>query len=180
MPFTIIIKSIDDIQRFRQKITGLKIQLFQFQSTTIRNLANIIVVDKIHKNMRDAGFDEKIIEGTFLDNIELRGRRKIRLFFRSEYFSETGFDVALAREEGTERHFIEPLSIGSPFIDKPEALHGGKNWPFFSKGHFVDGMLALFIVSQTVKQMAAPLQDEFNRQQSIWYEKNLEGIAVAS
>lgn len=172
MPFVIQLRTIDDIKRFRQKITGLKIQLFQFQSTTIRNFANNIIVDKIHQNMRAAGFDEKIIDGTFLDNIELVGRRKVRLFFRSEYFSETGFDVALAREEGTERHFIKPKNV--------KALHGGSKWPFFSKGHWVDGMLALFIVSQTVKQMTPFLQDEFNRQQNIWYEKNLEGIAVAS
>lgn len=117
--------------------------------------------------MREAAFDEKIIEGTYLDNIELLGRTKARLFFRSEYYSETGFDVALAREEGTERHFIKP--------DKKKALHGGAEWPFFSKGHWVDGMLALFIVSQTVTQMTPILQDEFNRQQNIWYEKKLGG-----
>jgi len=180
MPFTILLRTIDDIKRFRTKITGLKIQLFTFQATTLRKFAEIIILDKIHQNMRSAGFSEKIIEGTILDNIELVGRTKARLFFRSEYFAETGFDVALAREEGTERHFIEPLSLISPFIDKPEALHGGSKWPFFSKGHFVDGMVALFIVSQTVKQMTAPLQDEFNRQQEEWFEKNLGGIAIAS
>ena len=176
MGFTIIIKSIDDIKRFRIKITGLKLQLFAFQSTTLRKFANIIIVAKIHQNMKDAGFSEKIIEGTLLDNIELVGRNKARLFFRSEYFSETGFDVALAREEGTDRHFIKPKDPENG----PKSLHGGDKWPFFSKGHFVDGILALFIVSQTVKLMTAPLQDEYNRQLNMWYEKTLEGIAVAS
>ncbi len=172
MVFTIKLRTINDIKRFRQKITGLKIQLFQFQSTIIREYANNIITDKIHKNMRDAGFDEKIIEGTYLDNIELLGRKKVRLFFRSEYFSDTGFDVALAREEGTKRHFIGPK--------EKDALHGGSQWPFFSKGHWVDGILALFIVHNTVEQMTIPLQDEFNRQQDIWYKNNLEGIANAS
>lgn len=176
MPFTILLKTIEDIKRFRQKITGLKIQLFTFQAFTIRKFANIIIVDKIHQNMRDAGFSEKIIEGTFLDNIELLGRKKVRLFFRSEYFSETGFDVALGREEGTDRHFIKPKDP----VNGPKALHGGAKWPFFSKGHFVDGILALFIVSETVKRMTEPLQDEYNRQLNIWYKQNLEGIAVAS
>lgn len=172
MTFTILLRTIDDIKRFRTKITGLKIQLFTFQSTTLRKFAEIIILDRIHQNMRSAGFSEKIIEGTILDNIELIGRTKARLFFRSEYFTKTGFDVALAREEGTERHFIEPKNV--------KALHGGAKWPYFSKGHWVDGMVALFIVSQTVKQMTAPLQDEFNRQQEEWYQKNLGGIAVAS
>ncbi len=126
MPFTIQLRTIDDIKRFRQRITGLKIQLFQFQSTTVRNLGNLIIVDKIHQNMRESGFDEKIINGTFLDNIELVGRNKVRLFFRSEYFSETGFDVALAREEGTKRHFIKPKNV--------KALHGSTEWHFFQRG----------------------------------------------
>lgn len=173
MGFTIIIKSIDDIKRFRQKITGLKLQLFAFQSTTLRKFANIIITDKIHRDMRDAGFSEKIIEGTLLDNIELVGRNKARLFFRSEYFSSTGFDVALAREEGTEKHEI----VAGPGKVLPIPTSGGL---IFRKSANPDGILALFIVSKTVKQRTEPLQDEYNRQLNMWFEKNLEGIAVAS
>lgn len=173
MPFTILLRTIEDIKRFRQKITGLKIQLFTFQSFTIRKFANIIIVDKIHQNMRDAGFSEKIIEGTFLDNIELLGRTKVRLFFRSEYFTDTGFDVALAREEGTDDHDV----IAGPGKVLPIPTSNGI---IFRKSAHPDGILALFIVSNTVKQMTAPLQDEYNRQQDIWYRKNLEGIAIAS
>jgi len=80
MPFTIVLRTIDDIKRFRTKITGLKIQLFTFQATTLRKFAEIIILDKIHENMRSAGFSEKIIEGTILDNIELIGRTKARDF----------------------------------------------------------------------------------------------------
>lgn len=173
MSFTILLRTIEDIKRFRQKITGLKIQLFTFQSTTIRKLANIIIVDKIHQNMRAAGFSEKIIEGTFLDNIELLGRKKVRLFFRSEYFTDTGFDVALAREEGTDDHDV----IAGPGKVLPIPTSNGI---IFRKSAHPDGILALFIVSNTVKQMTAPLQDEFNRQQDIWYKQNLGDIAIAS
>ena len=101
MPFTILLRTIDDIKRFRTKITGLKIQLFIFQAFTLRKFAELIILDTIHQNMRSAGFSQNIIDGTILDNIELIGRTKVRLFFRSEYFTQTGFDVALAREEGT-------------------------------------------------------------------------------
>lgn len=173
MPFTILLRTIEDIKRFRQKITGLKIQLFTFQSSTIRKFANIIITDRIHQNMRDAGFSEKIIEGTFLDNIELLGRTKVRLFFRSIYFTETGFDVALAREEGTDDHDV----IAGPGKVLPIPTSDGI---IFRKSAHPDGILALFIVSNTVKQMTAPLQDEYNRQQDIWYKKNLGGIAIAS
>jgi len=173
MPFTILLKTIEDIKRFRQKIIGLKIQLFTFQSTTLRNFANIIITDKIQQNMRDAGFSEKIIEGTFLDNIELIGTKKARLFFRSVYFAETGFDVALAREEGTDKHEV----VAGPGKVLPIPTSSGI---IFRKSANPDGILALFIVANTVKQMTAPLQDEYNRQLDIWYQKNLEGIAIAS
>jgi len=173
MGFTIVLRTIEDIKRFRTKITSFKIQLLQFQSVTLRNLANIIIVDKIHQNMRDAGFSEKIIDGTFLDNIELRGRTKVRLFFRSEYFSETGFDVALAREEGTEDHDVIAGEGKVLPIPTSEGI-------IFRKRAHPDGILALFIVLTTVMQMTDPLQDEYNRQLNMWYQQNLEGIAVAS
>lgn len=173
MPFTIVLRTIKDIKRFRTKITSFKIQLFVFQSTTLRKFANIIIVEKIHQNMRDAGFSEKIIAGTFLDNIELMGRTKARLFFRSEYFSETGFDVALAREEGTDDHDIVAGKGKVLPIPTSDGL-------IFRKSAHPDGILALFIVSQTIKQRKEPLQDEYNRQLDIWYRQNLGDIAVAS
>ena len=173
MSFTIQLYTIEDIKKFRTKIMGLKIQLFQFQSATLRKFADIIITEKIHQNMRDAGFSEKIIEGTYLDNIEIKGTKKVRLFFRSIYFSETGFDVALGREEGTDDHDVIagegkvlPIPTSSGII--------------FRKSAHPDGILALYIVRNTVKQMKEPLQDEYNRQQDMWYKKNLEGIAVAS
>jgi hypothetical protein len=179
MTFQVQLKTVEDIKRFQTKIISLKIQLFEFQATTLRVLANEIIVERIHEKMRSEGFSEKIIDGTILDNIELIGRKKARLYFRSEYFSKTNFDVALAREEGTDRHFIEPKSAPE-FKKKPKALHGGSKWPYFSKGHEVDGIPSLEIVSSTVREMTESLQDEFNRQQNIWISKNLEGIAVAS
>lgn len=167
MAFTIVLRTINDIKRFRLKITSFKMQLFVFQSTTLRKFANIIIVEKIHQNMRAAGFSEKIIDGTFLDNIEIVGKTKARLFFISEYFSETGFDVALAREEGTKRHFVKPT--------KAKALHGGDKWPHFSKGHWVDGILPLHIIKNTIKEMREPFQDSYNRELNEWQSKNLRG-----
>ncbi len=173
MPFTILLRTIDDIKRFRTKITGLKIQLITFQATTLRKLANNIILDKIQANMRSAEFSEKIINGTILDNIELIGRTKARLFFRSEYFAKTGFDVALAREEGTDKHKV----VAGPGKTLPIPTSDGL---IFRKSAEPEGILALFIVSNTVKQMTIPLQEEYSKQQEEWYQKNLEGIAVAS
>jgi len=171
MKFVIKLRTIEDIKRFRTKIIGINMQLFAFQAFTVRKFATIIILDKIHREMRSAGFSEKIIKGTFIDNIELIGRKKARIFFRSEYFSATGFDVALAREEGTDDHDV----IAGPGKVLPIPTSDGL---IFRKKAHPDGILALFIVKNTVKQMTEPLQDEYNRQLNIWYEKNLEGIAT--
>ena len=172
MTFQILLRTVEDIKRFRTKITGLKIQLFTFQATTVRKFAEIIILGAIHKKMRSAGFDEKIILGTYLDNIELIGSKKARLFFRSEYFSETGFDVALAREKGTKTHKVIAGEGKTLPIPTSDGL-------IFRKSSNPSGIIALKIIAQTVKEMTEPLQDEFLRQQQIWMEKNLGDVAVA-
>ena len=172
MPSKIKLNSIQDIQQLRSRLTGIKIQLVVFQRHTITKLANQIIVKAIHNKMHEAGFSKKIIKSTYLEKIEIIGKRKVRLFFRSEYFASTGFDVALAREEGTIRHFIKPV--------KKKALYGGAKWPYFSKGHWVSGIPALHIVEETVKALSGVLQTRYNQQQKKWYESNLKGVAVAS
>jgi len=125
MPLTVTFETIEDINDFRRSLQVLKLQILQFQATVVRDIAEEITIFVIHAKMRAAGFSEKIIDGTILDNIEIIGNKKIRFHIRSEYFSSTGFDVALGREEGTDDHFIKPVV--------KQALHGGSDWPFFQK-----------------------------------------------
>lgn len=178
MQLKVTFDTIEDIKRFRINLQVLKLQLLQFQAATVRKLGVTITLHSIHTKMRAAGFSQKIIDGTILDQIDILGPKKIRFHFTSVYFSSTGFDVAVGREEGTKTHFIEPLSNLSPFIDKPEALHFEETK--FSKGHEVSGILALFIVAKTVKETAESVRDEYRRQLLNWYAANLGGIAIAS
>jgi len=76
----------------------------------------------------------------------------------------------LGREEGTDDHDIKPVF--------KKALHGGDDWPFFSKGHEVSGIVALFIMKTTVKETAEPFQDEYRRRLMNWYAANLGGMVV--
>lgn len=172
MPLTVTFETIEDIKDFRRSLQVLKLQILQFQATVVRDIANEITIFVIHAKMRAAGFSEKIIDGTILDNIEIIGNKKIRFHIRSEYFSSTGFDVAVAREEGTDDHFIKPVV--------KKALHGGSDWPFFSKGHEVSGIMAFFIVRDTVKETAPRVQEQYRRDLLQWYVATLGGIAHAS
>lgn len=167
-------ETVEDIKNFSSKVQTLKLQLLQFQGTTVLKIARNITLHLIHQRMRAAGFSQKIIDGTTLYNVEFRGSKKIRLHFRSEYFADTGFDVAVAREKGTKRHFIEP--------EENKTLHfiTASDENAFSKGHFVEGIVALKIVATTVSETEEAVQDQYSRELLDWYAANLGGIAVAN
>jgi len=162
-------ETIEDIRRFKINLQTLKMQKFQFDIVTLNKLAVLLILDRIHAKMRAAGFSERIVKNTILSKVERRSKNKARIHFRSELFAETGYDIALGREEGTSRHFIEPKNPETG----PKALHGSTKWPYFSKGHWVDGILALHIIKNTVQEMKEPFQDEYNRELNIWSAKNL-------
>ena len=157
-------ETIDDIKRFKTNLQTLKIQKFQFEIVTLNKLAVSLILDKIHQKMRTAGFSESIVENTVISKVEHISDEKARIHFRSELFADTGYDIALGREEGTDRHFVEP---------KSKALHGGSEWPYFSKGHWVDGIPALYIIKQTIQEMKELFQDEYDRELNNWFAANL-------
>lgn len=169
MSLKVTFESIEDIKQFRTRLQVLKLQLLQFQATVVRDIVEEITIFVIHAKMRAADFDEKIIEGTLLDDIEFKGNKKIRFHIRSTYFSSTGFDVALGREEGTDDHFVKPVV--------KEALHGPPSFPHFSKGHEVSGIMALFIVKDTVEETAERVRVQYKKELLQWYKSNLGGIA---
>lgn len=170
MSINVTFETIEDIKEFRKNLQILKLQILQFQSTVVRQIAEEITIFVIHAKMRAAGFSQKIIDGTRLDNIELIGNKRIRFHIRSEYFSSTGFDVAVAREEGTVDHFVKPK------VKKALHFQDVK----FSKGHEVSGIMALFIVRDTVKETAERVQEQYRRELLQWYVANLGGITNAS
>ena len=128
-----------------------------------KELANKIIVDDIRKQMVDAGFSEKIWKNSFLSTkIGFdKSKGKLTLYVRSIYKTETGFDVALAREHGTRRHFIAPrIKLALSWI----AL----GIRFFSKGHYVSGIKSLYIIRDTVKNKKKEYQKQFKREYFLW------------
>lgn len=180
--------TIEDVKNFSPKVQTLKLQLPQFQQATILRIATQKTLHLIHNRMRAAGFSQKIIDGTTITNVELLSATKARLHFRSEYFSDLGFDVAVAREKGTKRHFVAPeeaptlTALLSGAFQKKAALHfitkGGED--AFSKGHFVEGIVALMIVGLTVGETEQAVQDQYSKELLDWMAANLGGMAVAS
>jgi hypothetical protein len=165
-------KTAEDIRELRDKIHVLKLQLLQWQAITVRRLANEVVLDLIHNRMRRNGISEKIIQGTIVSNIEIKSQDTVRIFFKSEYFAETGYDVALRREKGSRRHRVAPRT--------KKSLHwimNGRNR--FSKGHWVDGVLPLSTIETALKELTPHLQDSYILELREWIEKNLKGVNIA-
>jgi len=130
--------------------------------------------------MEARGFSRKIIDNTFINNIEIKSKSKVRIFITSLYFADTGFDVALGREKGTDRAYAKP---DEPTPERPNPhlkwIIGGK--AFYSKGHWRDGVIAFYIIRDTIKEMKGHLQEEYNRALTNWYINNFSGdIKLAS
>lgn len=106
MKLKLALKGRADARALRDKIPILQIQLREWQQVMVPRLANEIILDEIHERMRAAEFHPKVIFGTTLQVDFTGNRASIRV--RSEYFADGGFDVALAHEEGTSWHFVEP------------------------------------------------------------------------
>jgi len=92
-------------------------------------------------------FSKKIINAVRIVNLNISlNTGEITFDVISDYKDkDTGFDVAKAREEGTKKHKVEP--------DKKNFL----SWKvrgvrFFSKGHWVRGIVESRIIKNTMNQ----------------------------
>jgi len=109
---------------------------------------NEMLIPLIKGRMEFKKYDQKIIDSTRIDNLVVdMGSGNISYDVVCDYVSVSGFDISTAREKtGTIRHFIKPI--------KKKALHFiAKGLEFFSKGHWVKGIVASHIISDTMKEM---------------------------
>lgn len=168
----IVSATAEELAELRKKLTILQLQLIQWQAITLRKLANEVILDTIHDVMRLMGVSEKIINNTVVSNIEMKNSKTIRIMFHSEYFAESGFDVALAREEGTRDHIVRPkIKLALRWIENGQVR--------FSKGHKVRGLPALQTIQNATKQLEPVLQERYNAELKQWIEKNLgDKIAI--
>lgn len=149
-----------DLQDYRTRLKHLKNNYDEWLIAKIKEHTNKIVIDEIQARMAKENFSPKIIQNTFLSDVELfQGRIKIKI--KSEYTTESGFDVALAREKGTKDHKIVPTT--------KQAL----SWivagaRFFSKGHMVSGLKSLKIIERTIKDKKPELKLAIDKEFNEW------------
>ncbi len=131
-----------------------------FLQKTAERLANDLIIQKIKDEMRRQEFSQKIWMSTKILKVEVT-ESKVIIRIQNYYFSESGFDVAIAREYGTRDHFIKPrIKQALSWIQNGVRL--------FSQGHMVSGIKSLFIIKKTLARETPNLQIALNREFESW------------
>ena len=154
------------------KSNKLKIIRFQhlykdFIKTKATELANKLIIDPIIEEMKQNNVSRKIYEQVIVEDVILNDGL-ILIKIHCEYFSEEGFDVAVAREYGTEDHMIRPKGKENGGADSLSWIQGGMRR--FSKGHMVSGLPRLNIIERRVEEGEYELQQAINEEYRKWKE----------
>jgi len=158
-----IIPSVRWVKEYKNQLIRLEHLHKNFIETKARELANKMIVDPIRDEMERMGVHRKIWESVIVKDVVYDTRAKILLIrIHSEYFAENGFDVAVAREYGTEDHMIRPKGKTNGGADALSWIQDGKRR--FSKGHMVSGLPRLNIIRQTIEKT------EFDIHEKLWEE----------
>lgn len=150
-----MIPSVTEAQRYKNKVAHLKNNIKDVELRSAERWVNVLIVDKITDKMRENNFSQKIWMGIKIISSSIENNQII-VTIQNYYFSETGFDVAIAREYGTKDHWIRPrLKQALSWIKQGKRL--------FSKGHIVSGIKSLLIIKNTVKEQMPEVQNRINQ-----------------
>ena len=137
--------------------------------TKVTELANKLIVDPIIEEMKQHNVSRKIYETVKVKDVIMDSRTgTILIKINCEYFSEDGFDVAVAREYGTEDHMIRPKGKENGGADVLSWIQGGIRR--FSGGHMVSGLPRLNIIERRVEEGEYELQQAMNEEYRRWKE----------
>ena len=171
-----MIPSVEKAKEYRLRVIRLRHLYKDFLKTKVTEIVNKYLVDPIIEEMRAKGVSRKIWENVEVGAI-VPTNDGIYVRIHNEYFSEDGFDVAVAREEGTEDHWVQPLRDVQQFTrldpnvvsNLPKALswiQDGRRG--FSKGHMVSGLPRLNIIATMIESKEYELQEKINEAYKTW------------
>ncbi len=150
-----MIPSVSEVRSLKNKLAHLKHNMDAVVLRSAERWVNELIVDEIQNKMRSNNFSQKIWMGTKILSSRIEGDQII-VTIQNYYFSDSGFDVAVAREYGTKDHWIRPR-----LKQVLSWIHEGKR--LFSRGHIVSGIKSLLIITNTVKEQTAEVQSKINQ-----------------
>tara|TARA_Y100001949_G_scaffold175485_1_gene185406 strand:+ start:518 stop:994 length:477 start_codon:yes stop_codon:yes gene_type:complete len=156
---------VQSVKEYKNKLAHITNNMDEFLLLKTTEHMNKIIIDEIQRRMEVEKFSPKIIQNTYLKAVNVTGE-SIRAKVVSEYSSESGFDVAVAREKGTKDHMIAPTT--------KQAL----SWIFqgirmFSKGHMVSGLKSLNLVRNTIKDKSEDVKRAVDNDFQNWVKQIL-------
>ncbi len=155
-----MIPSVEWARNYKLKVTRIDHLYKNFLKTKITELTNKHIIDPIIESMRVNHVHRKIYESVVVDEVRVNNEG-ILIKIKSEFFAESGFDVALAREKGTEDHMIRPKTAKAL-----SWIQGGKRR--FSGGHMVSGLPSLNLIAQGIEKGEYELQQAINEESRKW------------
>jgi len=150
-----MIPSVSEAQAYKNKIANIRNNLDSIVLRSAERWVNELIIDKITDKMREHGFSQKIWMNTHIISSRIE-RDQVIVKIQNYYFSETGFDVAVAREYGTKSHWIRPK-----FKEVLSWIKEGKR--LFSRGHIVSGLKSLLIIKNTIREQMPEVQGKIDQ-----------------
>ena len=148
---------------YRLRQTHFRHLYKDFLKNKVKELVNKLIVDPIIEEMRAQGVHEKIYQSVTIDKVNITDEG-IFIRIHSEYFADSGFDVAIAREEGTEAHMIRPVNK-----EVLSWIQNGKRR--FSHGHVVSGLPRLNIIESKIEEGEYALQRRLDSEFALWRQQ---------
>ena len=165
---SVTISSSQDVMKLLFNLTRFEMQYPRFIEESARQIIDQEILQPIKNAMRTFGYSEKIIDGTFIDNLFVEDNGFIQFDVVSDYKSELGFDVAKAREKGTKRHFIKAVT-------KAAISWVSNNIRLFSKGHWVKGFTKSNIIKKTTETQFPIAQERIIQESVIFFNRMVVG-----
>ena len=150
-----MIPSVSEVRSLKNKLAHLKHNMDAVVLRSAERWVNELIVDEIQDKMRTNNFSQKVWMGTKILSSRIEGDQVI-VTIQNYYFSDSGFDVAVAREYGTKDHWIRPR-----LKQVLSWIHEGRR--LFSRGHIVSGIKSLLIITNTVREQTAEVQSKINQ-----------------
>lgn len=158
---------VETLRKKQLMLLHIKHNYKEFLEKRAWTLANQLILDEIQNKMRQEKFSKKIIDKTYIKSVKFIDNTTLRINIISDFVSESGFKVSLARELGTDnnkpnhKHFIKPKTkLALSWIAQGIRL--------FSKGHYVTGLKSLHIIQNTINEQTPTLTKMLQKDLTDW------------
>jgi len=146
-------------------VTRFDMQYSRFIEEIGKRIAEEEILNPIKTAMKRIDYSPKIIDGTTIKNLVVNTDGFLQFDIVSEYNAKN-FDVAKAREEGTKRHFVKPVTklVLSWLIG---------NIRFFSKGHWVKGITKSNVIRKTIQTRFPIAQEKLDQATIVFFNQTV-------